>query len=103
VEGSSLALAAKGASWLMPGCPVGGLELLQRRKSEQTRLPAIMITGQGDVPRALAAMKAGTTDLIESPIRVTNCSPASSPPWNIRGIWPSCLWLGRPQRRASPV
>ena len=51
----------------MPG--MGGLALLQRLHSEGTRLPAIMITGQGDVPMAVEAMKAGAADFIEKPIR----------------------------------
>ena len=51
----------------MPG--MGGLELLQRLKNEGTRLPSIMITGQGDVPMAVEAMKAGAADFIEKPIR----------------------------------
>ncbi len=50
----------------MPG--MGGLALLQRLQSEGTRLPAIMITGQGDVPMAVAAMKAGAADFIEKPV-----------------------------------
>ncbi|HKM74732.1 MAG TPA: response regulator, partial [Stellaceae bacterium] len=51
----------------MPG--MSGLDLLQRLKSDEIRLPAIMITGQGDVPMAVEAMKAGATDFIEKPIR----------------------------------
>jgi two-component system CheB/CheR fusion protein len=50
----------------MPG--MGGLELLRRLRSEGNRLPAIMITGQGDVPMAVEAMKAGAADFIEKPI-----------------------------------
>jgi FixJ family two-component response regulator/HSP20 family molecular chaperone IbpA len=50
----------------MPG--MGGLQLLQRLKSEGTRPPAIMITGQGDVPMAVEAMRAGATDFIEKPV-----------------------------------
>jgi two-component system, chemotaxis family, CheB/CheR fusion protein len=50
----------------MPG--MGGLELLQRLQSEGNRLPAIMITGQGDVPMAVGAMQAGAADFIEKPI-----------------------------------
>jgi two-component system, chemotaxis family, CheB/CheR fusion protein len=50
----------------MPG--MGGLELLQRLQSEGDWLPAIMITGQGDVPMAVEAMKAGAADFIEKPI-----------------------------------
>ena len=51
----------------MPG--MSGLDLLQRLKNEGTRLPAIMITGQGDVPMAVEAMRAGAADFIEKPIR----------------------------------
>ncbi len=51
----------------MPG--MGGLALLRRLKSEGNRLPAIMITGQGDVSTAVEAMKAGAADFIEKPIR----------------------------------
>jgi two-component system CheB/CheR fusion protein len=50
----------------MPG--MGGLELLQRLKRERHPLPAIMITGQGDVPMAVQAMKAGAADFIEKPV-----------------------------------
>ncbi len=50
----------------MPG--MSGLELLQRLKSANARLPAIMITGNGDVPMAVQAMKAGAADFIEKPI-----------------------------------
>jgi two-component system, chemotaxis family, CheB/CheR fusion protein len=50
----------------MPG--MGGLELLQRLQGERHRLPAIMITGHGDVPMAVRAMKAGAVDFIEKPI-----------------------------------
>jgi two-component system, chemotaxis family, CheB/CheR fusion protein len=51
----------------MPG--MGGLALLQRLKSEGSRLSSIMITGQGDVPMAVEAMRAGAADFIEKPIR----------------------------------
>jgi two-component system CheB/CheR fusion protein len=48
---------------------MSGLDLLQRLQNEGTRLPAIMITGQGDVPMAVEAMKAGAADFIAKPIR----------------------------------
>jgi two-component system CheB/CheR fusion protein len=50
----------------MPG--MDGLELLERLKGEQHRLAAIMITGHGDVPMAVQAMKAGAVDFIEKPV-----------------------------------
>jgi two-component system CheB/CheR fusion protein len=50
----------------LPG--MDGLELLQRLQGERHRLPAIMITGHGDVPMAVRAMKAGAVDFVEKPI-----------------------------------
>jgi two-component system CheB/CheR fusion protein len=50
----------------LPG--MGGLELLQRLNSERQRLPAIMITGHGDVTMAVRAMRAGAADFIEKPV-----------------------------------
>jgi two-component system CheB/CheR fusion protein len=50
----------------MPG--MNGLDLLQRLQNERRLLPAIMITGHGDVPMAVQAMKAGAADFIEKPI-----------------------------------
>jgi two-component system CheB/CheR fusion protein len=50
----------------LPG--MNGLELLQRLHDAGYRLPAIMITGNSDVPMAVQAMKAGASDFIEKPI-----------------------------------
>ncbi|MEA2781320.1 MAG: two-component system, chemotaxis family, CheB/CheR fusion protein, partial [Rhodospirillaceae bacterium] len=50
----------------LPG--MKGLELLQRLRDAGHRLPAIMITGNSDVPMAVQAMKAGASDFIEKPI-----------------------------------
>jgi two-component system CheB/CheR fusion protein len=50
----------------LPG--MKGLELLQRLKDDGHGLPAIMITGNSDVPTAVAAMKVGASDFIEKPI-----------------------------------
>ena len=51
---------------LMPG--MSGIELIERLKAEGHELPAIVITGNGDVPMAVRAMKAGAADFIEKPI-----------------------------------
>ena len=51
----------------MPG--MDGFELLRRLGEAGTRLPAIMITGRGDVTMAVRAMKAGALDFIEKPVR----------------------------------
>jgi two-component system CheB/CheR fusion protein len=50
----------------MPG--LTGLELIERLGANGHALPTIMITGSGDVPMAVEAMKAGAVDFIEKPI-----------------------------------
>jgi two-component system CheB/CheR fusion protein len=49
----------------MPG--MSGIELLERLAAEGQHLPAIMITGRGDVKTAVQAMKVGAVDFIEKP------------------------------------
>ena len=44
-----------------------GIELLSRIKDRMPLLPAIVITGHGDIPLAVEAMKAGAVDFIEKP------------------------------------
>lgn len=58
-----------------PGCVVSdlrmpgtdGLALLRRLKADGITLPLVLITGHGDVPLAVAAMKAGAIDFLEKP------------------------------------
>jgi two-component system, chemotaxis family, CheB/CheR fusion protein len=49
----------------MPG--MGGFELLAQFAAAGHGLPAIVITGQGDITTAVQAMKAGAVDFIEKP------------------------------------
>jgi two-component system response regulator FixJ len=49
----------------MPG--MSGLDLVRRLKDLASELPVIMITGHGDVPLAVEAMRAGVVDFLEKP------------------------------------
>ena len=44
-----------------------GIELLQRLQEKDIKLPVIVITGHGDIPLAVEAMKSGAIDFIEKP------------------------------------
>jgi two-component system, LuxR family, response regulator FixJ len=46
---------------------VSGIDLLQRLRELKSTLPVIVMTGHGDVPLAVEAMKAGAVDFIEKP------------------------------------
>lgn len=44
-----------------------GIELVRRLRAAKHSIPVIVITGHGDVPLAVAAMKLGATDFMEKP------------------------------------
>ena len=46
---------------------IHGLELLRRLKGLGVHLPVIVITGHGDVPLAVEAMRLGAVDFLEKP------------------------------------
>ncbi|MBH0237738.1 response regulator FixJ [Methylobrevis albus] len=49
----------------MPG--MSGLDLLAELRRRGDRLPVVLITGHGDVPMAVEAMKLGASDFVEKP------------------------------------
>jgi two-component system, LuxR family, response regulator FixJ len=49
----------------MPG--VDGIDLLRRLQADRKTLPVVIMTGHGDVPLAVEAMKLGAVDFLEKP------------------------------------
>ena len=62
-----------------PGCAIvdirmpdmDGLELQAEMNARASRLPVIIMTGHGDIPLAVRAMKAGAVDFLEKPYDTT--------------------------------
>jgi len=57
----------------MPG--IDGIELLKRLKAQRSRFPILIMTGHGDVPLAVEAMKLGAVDFLKSRSRKTASPP----------------------------
>lgn len=54
----------------MPG--MSGLELLREVERVVPSLPVLLVTGYGDVPMAVDAMKAGAADFLEKPLEANS-------------------------------
>jgi RNA polymerase sigma factor (sigma-70 family) len=72
----------------MPG--MSGLELYERLAARHCVLPVIFVTGHGDVPMAVAALKKGAVDFIEKPFNDKD----------LLRLVQQCLELDRAQRSA---
>ena len=48
---------------------LNGMELQQRLTSAENQLPIIFLTGRGDVPMSVKAMKAGALDFLTKPVK----------------------------------
>jgi two-component system, LuxR family, response regulator FixJ len=72
---ASAVVFLKSTADVEPGCvitdvrmpDVSGVDLLRRLKAMDVSLPVIVITGHGDVPLAVEAMKLGAIDFLEKP------------------------------------
>jgi two-component system, LuxR family, response regulator FixJ len=62
---STLAFGCVVSDVRMPG--IDGIELLKRMKALDSPFPIVVMTGHGDVPLAVEAMKLGAVDFLEKP------------------------------------
>jgi FixJ family two-component response regulator len=58
----------------LPG--LNGLELQERMAAEHSAMPIIFITGHGDIPRTVRAMKAGAVEFLTKPLADDMLLPA---------------------------
>ena len=58
------------SDWKLPPGLMDGIELLRRVKAVQPTLPYILMTGHGDIPSAVVAMREGATDYLTKPINM---------------------------------
>ena len=79
----------------MPG--MDGMRFLKKLKGVDSALPVIMITGHGDVPMAVEAMRLGAFDFLEKPFNPDNMTKLAKRPhanagwcWTIANCGANC-------------
>ncbi len=55
----------------MPGC--SGIDLMTLFHQDDDQLPILLITGHGDVPMAVDAVKKGAQDFLQNPSIRASC------------------------------
>jgi UDP-3-O-[3-hydroxymyristoyl] N-acetylglucosamine deacetylase len=90
-----------------------GIELLRRIKSEQPRVPVIMISGHANIQSAVAATKLGAADFIQKPFSVSGLlasiaralegDSAGPDPASARGMSAEVRAAGREAIRAGAI
>ena len=68
----------------MPG--MDGIQLLRKLMGSDSALPVIMITGHGDVPMAVEAMRIGAFDFLEKPFNPDRMSELAKKATNARRL-----------------
>jgi DNA-binding NtrC family response regulator len=68
----------------MPG--MDGIQLLKKLKGPDSSLPEIMLTGHGDVPMAVEAMRIGAFDFLEKPFNPDRMSELAKKATNARRL-----------------
>ena len=68
----------------MPG--MDGIQLLRKLMGSDSELPVIMITGHGDVPIAVEAMRSGAFDFLEKPFNPDRMSDLAKKATNARRL-----------------
>lgn len=74
----------------MPG--LGGLEL-QQRLGGDARLPIVFLTGHGDIPMSVQAVKAGAVDFLTKPVKSVELLRAVDAALELARAWHSAAGL----------
>jgi len=92
---------------------IDGIELLRQIKSEQPRVPVIMISGHANIQSAVAATKLGAADFIQKPFSVSGLlasiaralegDSAGRDPSSARGLSAEVRAAGRKAIRAGAI